>query len=109
MKLNLLEFGVNQSFRANDFCKDARRQTMKADDVFKALEEMEFSEFLEPLKASLEGSVFYFLFLMKIMFFLFVVSCYGNMIRFVIYVYESSISTHSCFKIRLFVSDLCSL
>lgn len=44
--------------RANDFCKDARRQTMKADDVFKAIEEMEFSEFLEPLKASLEGKLF---------------------------------------------------
>lgn len=45
--------------RANDFCKDARRQTMKADDVYKALEEMEFSEFLEPLKASLEGKLFF--------------------------------------------------
>ncbi|CAD5319667.1 unnamed protein product [Arabidopsis thaliana] len=42
------------SATANDFCKDARRQTMKADDVFKALEEMDFSEFLEPLKSSLE-------------------------------------------------------
>lgn len=30
---------------------------MKADDVFKALEEMDFSEFLEPLKASLEGKL----------------------------------------------------
>ncbi|KFK32561.1 hypothetical protein AALP_AA6G259000 [Arabis alpina] len=41
------------SSTANDFCKDARRQTMKADDVFKAIEEMDFSEFLEPLQASL--------------------------------------------------------
>jgi len=31
---------------------------MKADDVFKALEEMDFSEFLEPLKSSLEGKCF---------------------------------------------------
>lgn len=31
---------------------------MKAYDVYKALEEMEFSEFLEPLKASLEGKLF---------------------------------------------------
>lgn len=30
---------------------------MKADDVLKALEEMEFAEFLEPLKASLEGEL----------------------------------------------------
>lgn len=42
------------SATANDICKDSRRQTMKAEDVFKALEDMEFSEFLEPLKASLE-------------------------------------------------------
>lgn len=42
------------SATANDICKDSRRQTMKAEDVFKALEDMEFSEFLEPLKASLD-------------------------------------------------------
>ncbi|CAH8359763.1 unnamed protein product [Eruca vesicaria subsp. sativa] len=42
------------SATANDICKDSRRQTMKAEDVFKALEDMDFSEFLEPLKASLD-------------------------------------------------------
>ncbi|XP_050206922.1 DNA polymerase II subunit B4 [Mercurialis annua] len=41
------------SATANDICKEAKRQTMNADDVFKALEEMEFSQFITPLKASL--------------------------------------------------------
>ncbi|EEF38539.1 DNA polymerase epsilon subunit 3 [Ricinus communis] len=41
------------SATANDICKEANRQTMNADDVFKALEEIEFSEFIRPLKASL--------------------------------------------------------
>lgn len=42
-------------FRANDICKDSKRQTINADDVLKALEEIEFPEFAGPLKASLEG------------------------------------------------------
>ncbi|KAG2331893.1 hypothetical protein Bca52824_003073 [Brassica carinata] len=42
------------SATANDNCKDSRRQTMKAEDVFKAIEDMGFDEFSEPLKASLE-------------------------------------------------------
>ncbi|XP_021278451.1 DNA polymerase epsilon subunit 3 [Herrania umbratica] len=41
------------SATANDICKESRRQTINAEDVFKALEEIEFSEFVKPLKASL--------------------------------------------------------
>lgn len=40
---------------ANDICKESKRQTINAEDVFKALEDIEFSEFIEPLKAALEG------------------------------------------------------
>ncbi|CAL5352586.1 unnamed protein product [Camellia sinensis] len=42
------------SATANDICKESKRQTINADDVFKALEEIEFPEFVGPLKASLE-------------------------------------------------------
>ncbi|PSR86482.1 DNA polymerase epsilon subunit like [Actinidia chinensis var. chinensis] len=42
------------SATANDVCKESKRQTINADDVFKALEEIEFPEFVVPLKASLE-------------------------------------------------------
>ncbi|KDP34290.1 hypothetical protein JCGZ_12819 [Jatropha curcas] len=42
------------SATANDICKESRRQTINADDVLKALEEIEFPEFVEPLKASLK-------------------------------------------------------
>ncbi|EOY33423.1 hypothetical protein QUC31_018941 [Theobroma cacao] len=41
------------SATANDICKESRRQTINAEDVFKALEEIEFSEFVKPLRASL--------------------------------------------------------
>lgn len=34
-------------------CKESKRQTMNADDVLKAVEEIEFPEFVGPLKASL--------------------------------------------------------
>lgn len=40
---------------ANDVCKDSNRNIITANDVFKALEEIEFPELVEPLKASLEG------------------------------------------------------
>lgn len=43
------------NFSANDICKESKRQTINAEDVFKALEEIEFPEFIEPLRASLEG------------------------------------------------------
>lgn len=45
--------------RANDICKESKRQIINADDVFKALEETEYSEFIRPLKASLEGESTY--------------------------------------------------
>ena len=43
---------------ANDLCKESRRQTINADDVLKAIEEIEFPEFAEPLRASLDGTEF---------------------------------------------------
>ncbi|KAM7522595.1 hypothetical protein LguiA_012497 [Lonicera macranthoides] len=43
------------SATANDVCKENKRQTINAEDVFKALEEIEFPEFVEPLRAYLEG------------------------------------------------------
>ncbi|KAL2541022.1 nuclear factor Y [Abeliophyllum distichum] len=42
------------SATANDICKESKRQTINAEDVFKALEEIEFSDYVEPLRASLE-------------------------------------------------------
>ncbi|KAK3132625.1 hypothetical protein QOZ80_6AG0525320 [Eleusine coracana subsp. coracana] len=42
------------SATANDMCKESKRQTINADDVLKALDEMEFSEFVEPLRTSLQ-------------------------------------------------------
>uniref|UniRef100_A0A0A9GDS4 Transcription factor CBF/NF-Y/archaeal histone domain-containing protein n=1 Tax=Arundo donax TaxID=35708 RepID=A0A0A9GDS4_ARUDO len=42
------------SATANDMCKDSKRQTINADDVLKALDEMEFPEFVEPLGTSLQ-------------------------------------------------------
>ncbi|GLT48717.1 hypothetical protein SLA2020_223250 [Shorea laevis] len=41
------------SATANDICKESRRQTISADDVLRAVEEIEFPEFVKPLKASL--------------------------------------------------------
>lgn len=40
---------------ANDICKDAKRQTISADDILAALTDLEFHEFIEPLKQSLDG------------------------------------------------------
>ena len=40
---------------ANDICKDAKRQTISADDVVAALADLEFEELVEPLKAALEA------------------------------------------------------
>ncbi|XP_006661566.1 DNA polymerase epsilon subunit 3-like [Oryza brachyantha] len=42
------------SATANDMCKESKRQTINADDVLKALDEMEFPEFVEPLNTSLQ-------------------------------------------------------
>jgi hypothetical protein len=36
-------------------CKESKRQTINADDVLKALDEMDFPEFVEPLRTSLQG------------------------------------------------------
>ncbi|KAK6936219.1 Transcription factor CBF/NF-Y/archaeal histone domain [Dillenia turbinata] len=41
------------SATANDICKESKRLTISSDDVFKALEEIEFPEFVGPLKVSL--------------------------------------------------------
>ncbi|KAJ0043240.1 hypothetical protein Pint_19061 [Pistacia integerrima] len=43
------------STKANDICKESKRQTINADDVLKAIEEIDFPEFVGPLKASLDG------------------------------------------------------
>ncbi|XP_020599366.1 DNA polymerase epsilon subunit 3 isoform X2 [Phalaenopsis equestris] len=41
------------SATANDICKESKRQTINAEDVFKALVDMEFPEFIQPLRDSL--------------------------------------------------------
>jgi histone H3/H4 len=43
------------TLHANDLCKEAKRQTISAEDVLAALTELEFDEFIEPLKEALEG------------------------------------------------------
>ncbi|PWA49032.1 NF-Y protein [Artemisia annua] len=43
------------SATANDICKESKRQTINAEDVFKALEEIEFPEFIASLRTSLEA------------------------------------------------------
>lgn len=42
------------SATANDICRESKRQTISAEDVLKAIEDIDFLEFLEPLKAALE-------------------------------------------------------
>nr|CAD1817892.1 unnamed protein product [Ananas comosus var. bracteatus] len=42
------------SATANDVCKELGRQTINAEDVLRAVEEIEFPEFIDPLRASLE-------------------------------------------------------
>lgn len=42
------------SATANDLCRESKRQTISSDDVFKALEEIEFHDFIDPLRASLD-------------------------------------------------------
>ncbi|XP_050371007.1 DNA polymerase II subunit B4 [Argentina anserina] len=42
------------SATANDICRGSKRQTINADDVLRALEDIEFPEFVEPLTAVLE-------------------------------------------------------
>lgn len=38
---------------ANDICKENKRQIVSAEDVFQALDDMEFPEFIEPLRSFL--------------------------------------------------------
>jgi hypothetical protein len=45
--------------RANEICRESKRQTINADDVLKAVEELDFTEFCEPLNAALAGNQFY--------------------------------------------------
>jgi DNA polymerase epsilon subunit 3 len=42
---------------ANDICKEKKRQTISADDVLQALQDLEFPELVEPLKEALEGEI----------------------------------------------------
>ncbi|KAE9593123.1 hypothetical protein Lal_00029024 [Lupinus albus] len=42
------------SATANDICRESKRQIINAEDVFEALKETEFPEFIPSLKASLE-------------------------------------------------------
>ncbi|EPS65185.1 hypothetical protein M569_09595, partial [Genlisea aurea] len=42
------------SATAHDICKDSRRQIINAEDVFKALEDIDFPEFIGPLRTALE-------------------------------------------------------
>ena len=44
---------------ANDICKDAKRQTISADDVFTALQDLDFGELINPTKEALEGWCLY--------------------------------------------------
>ena len=39
---------------ANDICHESKRQIINVDDVFNALEDIEFGEFVTPLKAALD-------------------------------------------------------
>ena len=40
---------------ANDICRDGKLQTISVEDVFKAIDELEFGEFSEPLRQAFEG------------------------------------------------------
>ena len=40
---------------ANDLCMEAKRQTLGVEDVFQGLEDTDFGEFVEPLRASLSA------------------------------------------------------
>lgn len=43
---------------ANNLAQKQKRKTLTGQDVLSAMEEMEFDQFIEPLKKSLEGSYF---------------------------------------------------
>lgn len=41
---------------ANDICKEKKRQTISADDVFAALEDLDFGDLVAPLQVALDGA-----------------------------------------------------
>ena len=41
---------------ANELCQEGKRLTINADDVLRALDEVEFSEFSQPLREALAGA-----------------------------------------------------
>ncbi|KAH9605799.1 hypothetical protein KSS87_008981 [Heliosperma pusillum] len=43
------------SATAHDICSESKRQIINADDVLNALDEIEFTEFVEPLREALDG------------------------------------------------------
>jgi len=43
------------SFSANNNALKGKRKTITANDVYSALSEMEFEEFIDPIKGELEG------------------------------------------------------
>lgn len=49
-------------YSANEICQESRRSTVNAEDVIKALEEMEFDDLIEPLKEALGGKLPVFIF-----------------------------------------------
>ena len=50
------------SLSANNFALKSKRKTLSAGDVFSALQDMEFEEFVPELKDCLEGMFMYFRF-----------------------------------------------
>lgn len=40
---------------ANDFCHEAKRSTVSAEDVLAAVEEIEMDQLIEPIQAYLKG------------------------------------------------------
>jgi DNA polymerase epsilon subunit 3 len=41
---------------SNDICKEKKRQTINADDVLQALEEVDFGDLVAPLQVALDGA-----------------------------------------------------
>jgi histone H3/H4 len=41
---------------SNDICKEKKRQTISADDVLQALEDLDFSDMVAPLQVALDGA-----------------------------------------------------
>ena len=42
---------------ASDLCKEAKRQTLSAEDVLGALQDLDFAEFIPPVRDALEGAL----------------------------------------------------